>query len=114
MKSRMPNNLTAPKFPFKLFGCGITIMGLFVISFIVLFFGSIFWNAFGGNQRVAEKAAKKYAANIPGVTNIQCNRYDSDADSYVTCTLFRGAEKPMQIECGLSGCRMPKLLIPQE
>lgn len=81
---------------------------------VVLFASSFLWNATGGMQELATKEATKYAAHLPGVTSIECNRYDTDADGYVTCTLFRGDTKPLQIECGYSGCRMPKLMVPQE
>jgi hypothetical protein len=114
MRSRNFNIDNGPRFPFKLFGCTFSIMGIIIAAVVVLFASSFLWNATGGMQELATKEATKYAAHLPGVTSIECNRYDTDADGYVTCTLFRGDTKPLQIECGYSGCRMPKLMVPQE
>lgn len=95
---------------FRLFSCS-TLIIVAAIGMIIL---SIAWNITGGSQSLAQKEAEKYAANIPGVTNIECNRYDSDSDGYVSCTLFRGRNEPKQIECGWGGCRVPKMVVNRE
>jgi hypothetical protein len=48
----------------------------------------------------ATRDAEEYSRNFPGVTGLDCARADSDGDGYVTCTLFRGANDPLQIQCG--------------
>lgn len=48
----------------------------------------------------ADRAAAEYMHNFPGATSVSCARTDSDGDGYCSCTVFRGAEEPEQIQCG--------------
>lgn len=90
------------------------LFSLFVIGFIAIMFifigSSVFMNM---TQSVAQQNAVEYASHIQGVTETKCNRYDTDGDGYVSCTLFRGSEMPVQIECGVSGCRLPRFIQQQ-
>lgn len=76
--------------------------------------GAILFNVFGGMQSIAEEKAVEYSRNVPGATSVSCNRYDTDANGYVTCTIFREQQIPMQIECGLAGCKLPQLQLLQD
>lgn len=48
----------------------------------------------------ANSSAATFAKNIPNATGTTCADVDSDGDGYVTCTVFRGEQEPMQIQCG--------------
>lgn len=48
----------------------------------------------------APAAAADYIKHIPGATGYECAATDSDGDGYCSCTVFRGSDEPMQIQCG--------------
>lgn len=48
----------------------------------------------------ATSGAAEYVKHIPNATGVECAQTDSDGDGYCSCTVFRGAEEPMQIQCG--------------
>lgn len=48
----------------------------------------------------ANASAAEYAKNIPGATGTLFAAVDTDGDGYVSCTVFRGNDEPMQIQCG--------------
>ncbi len=48
----------------------------------------------------ARKQAEAFAKKIPGATEVQCTDSDSDGDGYVSCTVFRGSDDPLPIQCG--------------
>jgi hypothetical protein len=63
----------------------------------------------------ARKQAEEFAKEIPGAVRVQCNDSDSDGDGYVSCTIFRGSNDPLPIQCGAEnwcvtncahGCRL--------
>lgn len=52
------------------------------------------------DSEAANKAAQEYATHFKNVTGVECANVDSDHDGYVSCTLFRGSEDPLPIQCG--------------
>lgn len=48
----------------------------------------------------ANTAAAQFVKHIPDATGVDCAQTDSDGDGYCSCTVFRGREEPMQIQCG--------------
>ena len=48
----------------------------------------------------ANKAAAEYIKRVPGATGYECAATDSDDNGYCSCTVFRGEQDPMAIECG--------------
>lgn len=48
----------------------------------------------------ANTAASVFTKNIQNSSGFSCAEVDTDNDGYVTCTVFRGSEEPMQIQCG--------------
>lgn len=48
----------------------------------------------------ADRAAKEFMTNIPEASGFSCTRVDADGDGYCTCTIFRGVQPPMSIQCG--------------
>lgn len=76
-------------------------------------FASFYWQISSKAHAYALDRARGWAVGIPGQTGVSCNSYDSDGDGYISCVIYRSSEAPLQIECGLGGCRYPKLTIPQ-
>lgn len=48
----------------------------------------------------ANASATDFAKHVPGATSAVCADVDADGDGYVSCTVFRGNDEPMQIQCG--------------
>ena len=48
----------------------------------------------------ANQSAAEFIRHVPNATGVTCADQDSDGDGYVTCTVFRGSEDPMTIQCG--------------
>ena len=90
------------------------ISGLVKTGFILvigLMIGSFIYNFSGSLHDVAQSNADAYAANFGSLSKAVCNKYDTDSNGYVTCTVFRRNENPIEIECGPAGCRIPKKIV---
>lgn len=48
----------------------------------------------------ANTSAAEFAKHVPGATGTLCAEVDTDGDGYVSCTVFRSGDEPMQIQCG--------------
>lgn len=48
----------------------------------------------------ANISAGEFAKHVDGSTGVTCAEVDTDGDGYVSCTVFRGHDEPMQIQCG--------------
>lgn len=48
----------------------------------------------------AEQYANGFIKHIEGATSVSCAKNDTDRDGYIACTVFRGKEEPLAIECG--------------
>lgn len=63
-------------------------------------------------QNWGETAAMRWAQHIPTATGVTCVAMDLNGDGYLSCSVFRGSELPIAIECASeeriqSGCRLP-------
>ncbi len=52
------------------------------------------------DPEAASSAAEEFVRHIPDATGVECAQTDSDGDGYCSCTVFKGREEPMQIQCG--------------
>ena len=52
------------------------------------------------DSEAANASAREFIKNMPGSTGVVCADTDTDGDGYVTCTVFRGTQEPLQIQCG--------------
>jgi len=81
---------------------------IFAIVFLMIALGivSVVVNV-GFGHDAAQSAAEEYAKTVPNIAGVNCNKYDTDANGYISCTLFRRNAEPLQIECGFAGCKIP-------
>lgn len=89
----------------------MAIAGIFLIVIAGFLANCMGWN---GNQEAAQKAAEEFAKEVPNVKRVECVRFDTDNDGYISCTLFRDNADPLPIECAKKwtlnkGCRAPKM-----
>jgi hypothetical protein len=66
--------------------------------------------------------AIRFSKNLgENITGINCMKYDSDGDGYVSCTLFLRDKPPLAVDCAAhsfmswrnSGCRLQKPIVPR-
>lgn len=82
----------------------------FILLVVFLIILSPILNLSGFNHEQATKHAQDYANQIGNHTSVSCNKYDSDANGYVSCTIFMHHSEPLEIECGVNGCRKRMLV----
>jgi hypothetical protein len=72
--------------------------------FLVLVF-VLFGVSCGTDPSVSEDRAMAFAqsANMKDATSAKCQRYDSDNNDYVSCTIFRADHDPFPLECPSRG-----------
>jgi len=52
------------------------------------------------DTEAANRAVKEFQQNFPDATGSTCAATDTDGDGYCSCTIFRGKEVPLQVQCG--------------
>lgn len=75
-------------------GASLVLVAL-VLVLVLLFSGCSRTDAEAANQ-----SALQFTQHIEGQTGVVCAESDSDRDGYVSCTVFRGKDEPLQIQCG--------------
>jgi len=99
---------------------GFTLLEIIIVVAVlgIILIGVIFGMQ-GCNKAGAEATqdAIKFGKNMgENITGVECVKYDSDNDGYVSCTLFLRDKQPMAVDCAAhsimswrnSGCRLQK------
>lgn len=73
---------------------------LFLVSILLLPSCDFLKNSSGDNQKAAKKGAEQFIYdNKWENTTYSCSPEDSDGDGYITCSIYRKGELPVQVEC---------------
>lgn len=65
----------------------------------------VFGISCGTDPDVSEDRARAFAqrANFTDISSTDCQRYDTDDNGYVSCTIFRKDHDPVGVECPRRG-----------
>jgi hypothetical protein len=65
---------------------------------------------YNSDQGIATEAALEWSKSLSDTIKVECVKWDSDLDGYVSCTVYRESGDPLYIECAGAwtlneGCR---------
>lgn len=99
---------------------GFTLLQTIVVTAIIGLVLLVVIFGMQGCNKAGEEATQdaiKFGKNMgENITGVDCVKYDSDGDGYVSCTLFLRDKPPFAIDCAAhslaswrnSGCRLQK------